>query len=369
MADISTVPPGFALAGIRHVPMIAAVPGRRESFLPRGSPAMTSTKNLTIAVLALAVFSLGLVVVWQRDTLAQIQTRQNFRNTGEPAVAFQSMTRRQGRSMPGQKRIHLAALPAKHVVHFDSETDGEMPSAEAAPDHHDSLLSLVRDPNFIQILARYRESTLDARYAELFRRLDLTTSELTEFKRLLVEKESIALDVVSVVPTSDASPVELDAGVQAAQRDVEDNIRASLGDDRYAMYHAFEQSTAQRATVARLSQRLEYSPEPLQPAQADAVVTALMQHPGAEASAAMPATTLLTGEGTAEVASVFPDSASGWITDDAVQAARSILTPLQLNALHEIQNEQRSAVTANQMILGALSADEQKKLQLLWLMQ
>src|SRR5205814_1786200 len=102
---------------------------------------------------------------------------------------------------------------------------------------------------------------LDARFAELFRRLHLSEEELAQFKRLLVEKESVVLDVVTVSeesPSGPLSPAILQASVRTAQAQVEDAIRASLGDDRYAVYHDFEVTLAQRALVTRLEQRLSY---------------------------------------------------------------------------------------------------------------
>src|SRR6185436_2421104 len=120
------------------------------------------------------------------------------------------------------------------------------------------------------------------------------------FKRLLAEKENVALDVVAVSEMQPDGPLPaqaLTASVNAARAQVEDAIRSSLGNERYAVYRDYEQTLPQRTIVAQLEQRLSYSGAPLAPAQSEALVRILIAHAPAPAAAETAPAAMVVGKG------------------------------------------------------------------------
>jgi hypothetical protein len=307
---------------------------------------------------SLTVASLGLVAtVWHQQTeirrLSALLER-SAAGTARSAMANQpigsaasTLTRTTTRAVP-----RVAARDTNAPQRDDEFVPSKLPAASAQ--HKPSgLAKLMADPEFVRAFAVHQEGALDTRFAALFRQLKLSDEELAAFKRLLAEKESVALDVVAISQESPNGPLpvnELRASISAARSQVENAIQASLGSERYAVYREFEQTLAQRAVVTRLEQRLSYTANPLQPGQADALVRVLARDTPAESDAARPAIAVLPTSGLMEgPAIVHAGSAARSIPDDAIAQAQAVLSPPQLAALRQIQGEMSATSTAARM--------------------
>jgi hypothetical protein len=225
------------------------------------------------------------------------------------------------------------------------------------------LTRLLDDPEFFQTLALHRQATLDARFAPLFRRLDLGANELAAFKRLLVEKDNVALDVVAVSEAQPDGPLPsaaFNASIATAQARVEDSIRDSLGAERYAVYRDYLQTLPQRAVVAQLEQRLSYSPTPLAPAQAESLVRILVAHAPAAPVAESPHVPSVVVDATTHVATALAENhtPAALVSNDAVNEAQTLLTPRQTAALRDIQTEQQASERALQLLRERLPASD-----------
>jgi len=237
-----------------------------------------------------------------------------------------------------------------------------------------ALARLAENPEFRRALEWQRQAVLDARFAELFRRMNLDASELVAFKHLLVEKENVALDLVAVSETQPEGPLPPDllrAGVTAARAQVEDAIRSSLGSERYAVYRDFERTLPQRATVAQLELRLSYSGAPLTAGQADALVNIFTARTPADAPPeTVPAVSVVVGNGSAAIVPLLQSTAvSGRLSDEMVAAAQSVLSVRQVEALRQIQAEQAAAEQAFGLIRETVQAGDGLKPGLLPLLQ
>ena len=224
------------------------------------------------------------------------------------------------------------------------------------------ITRLLHNPDFMQALGLHRRSTLDARFADLFRRLELDPETLARFKHLLAEKDNVALEVVMLSETSSEGPLTppvLRMSVQVAREDVEREIRDSLGEERYAIYRDYERTFAQRQTIAQLAQRLSYTPTPLQPAQAETLVRILAENPARDEAKGAVATAPLVVGAPAETPALLPAAAvAGQITDEVVAQAHAVLAPAQVDALRELQVEQQGTVRASEMMQGALETTD-----------
>jgi hypothetical protein len=212
----------------------------------------------------------------------------------------------------------------------------------------------MENPEFVQALGLQHHALLDARFGALFRQLNLSPEELAAFKNLLVEKENVALDVVTVSETLVGGPLPPDmlrASVRSAQSHVEQAILSSLGSERYALYREFERTLPQRTTVAQLEQRLSYTEAPLSPAQAESLVRVLAAHaPNVRAEPA-PVVSVLVRAGVPEAVPLLPTTAgTGRVTEEVIAQSQSVLSPSQVDALRELQAEQQAAAKAAELI-------------------
>ncbi|HUR56725.1 MAG TPA: hypothetical protein VM029_03390, partial [Opitutaceae bacterium] len=160
------------------------------------------------------------------------------------------------------------------------------------------------------------------------------------------------LDVVAISETLPDGPLSsegLRAGVRAAQAQVEQAIRNSLGNERYAVYRDYERTLAHRETVAQLEQRLSYGTAPLTPAQGDALVRILVASTPAETTGGPAVSIVLAASGTT-VPILQATAPAGRVTDEGIAQAQAVLTPVQLTALRDLQVEQQAAARAAELV-------------------
>lgn len=324
---------------------------------------VSRSKDIAIVCLALSTGAMAFVA-WRQG----LELRRLARGAAPAAAPGAGVTVHSGRA----RTFTLAPR------HTDSDTEASPPAAPdggpgwgwrpagparaepARPRRLSALARLMENGEFVQALGVQRHALLDARFAGLFRQLNLEAEELAQFKHLLAEKENVVLDVVTVSETSPEGPLSPDvlrASVRAAQAQVEQAIQSSLGGERYAIYRDYERTLPQRALVAQLEQRLGYTSAPLTPAQADALVKILGAAAPAAAAETAPALAVVVRAGVPEAVPLPPTSAAtGRVTEQAVAQAQAVLTPAQVDALRQIQSEQFAAAKAADMIRGAAAA-------------
>jgi hypothetical protein len=317
-------------------------------------------RRLRVVALSAAVAGLAAVAVWQQFELQQIIHASG--RGAEPVVRATVVRRLHGpRIVVAPRRTSRRPMDDRESnrppeTGFDRVAPGWAPGV--APGEPPT--ALMENPDFMGAYQVYREGMLDARYAELFRRLNLSADELATFKHLLAEKDNLALDVIAVSEAAPAGTVPAEvarAGMAVAQSDIEASIRSALGNERFDLYRDFEDTLAQRATVAQLERRLSYSTTPLSPVQAESLVRVLAAHAPAGANATVPAISLVVGTGASGVMPVVNPDASGMITDEAVEQSRSLLSTQQVVALRQIQGEQQAVLQAGRLIMdGSPSA-------------
>ncbi|HEY4299671.1 MAG TPA: hypothetical protein VGM73_02275 [Candidatus Didemnitutus sp.] len=305
------------------------------------------------AIFTIALCTLAALALWQ-----QFQIRELTRATGNARERHPFNVRHlQGSRVamnpsgphrqPGSPRNGVDAGP-------DGPTGSWRPMASTG-----EAATVFSDHEFMSAYELYREGMLDLRYADLFRRLSLGPEALAAFKRLLAQKDSLALDVVAVTQSMQdaAGGGPLPPAVRSAEAEIEQSIRSTLGDDRYDAYRDYEATMAQRATVSQLERRLSYSPAPLAPGQADALVKVLATNAPRDSGSTVPSISFVVGNDPSGVMPVVNPDASGLITDEAISEARQLLTPLQISALQALQIEQRAALNAGRLITEGSSVD------------
>lgn len=211
------------------------------------------------------------------------------------------------------------------------------------------FMNLLENPDFQKLAAVQQRGALDARYAALFKNLNLTPAQLDQFKNLLVEKRTAVADVMAAARDQGLNGREnrdeLRALVQNAQAEVDANIRSVLGDTGYQQYQQFEQTQAQRNVVGQLEQRLSYSGQPLTSVQSEALVQVLSTN-AADQKNNSRAPDIRTPAGRIG----FGGSGGAPITDQAVAQAATVLSTAQVQALQQIQQEQQAQAALAQLV-------------------
>jgi hypothetical protein len=139
---------------------------------------------------------------------------------------------------------------------------------------------------------------LRANYAEFYRTLALTETQITEFETLMVEREGRRRDILAAEPavridptagktrdaiTSDGRQirVSVDSAIAALRREdavhFETAMTAALGENGYARLKTFDRSAESRRVVNELVRNLSFGPAPLANEQGNQLVAILQE--------------------------------------------------------------------------------------------
>jgi len=187
-----------------------------------------------------------------------------------------------------------------------------------------------------------KKGTLDTSYAALFRRLKLDPQTLDALKELIVERQEAEMDIPRVIREHGLSPDDdvsyaMWAELRAvASHDVDESIRALLGENGFRWFSAYENSEGAYQTYEDMGARLRYADSPLTDDQIDRLVALTV----------------------AERAKQFPDrdailpEAFGGIPDSVVTEAERFLSPRQMETLRQIKayNNRRLEIDAMERV-------------------
>lgn len=205
------------------------------------------------------------------------------------------------------------------------------------------FMAMMDKPEVQRLVALEQKAQLDSRYAALFKNLNLSPEQLDKFKNFLVEKQTSMMDVLAAARAQGINPRTDPQGfkqmVTDAQGEINNSIKAALGDVAYAQYQTYEQTGPQRNTVSQLEQRLSYTSTPLSSTQAEQLVSILATTTPApknsDAGNSRPGMMFAPGGGAG-----FLGGGTSKITDASITQAQGVLAGPQLTALQQLQQEQ-----------------------------
>lgn len=227
------------------------------------------------------------------------------------------------------------------------------------------------DAEMSRLMDIQKKGQLEARYGALFRRLNLPPEKIEQLKKLLLDRQNVARDVMTAATAQDLTDADfkasLPAMIEKVTADVDANIRGVLGDESYQQYQQYQSTLPQRFLAEQLASRVN-STDPLSSQQLEQLVQILAA--ATPPSSGDPAA--FAGESDHVMVSapefaangagpVFGFSSVGAIsngnallTDAAIAEAQSILTSTQSKALQQIQAEQQAARAMSQHLSGNL---------------
>ena len=185
--------------------------------------------------------------------------------------------------------------------------------------------------NAAQVLAR---GSVEARYAALFGKLQLSPEQLEKFKALLAERHEAEKDAREIAReqglAGPANREKLRALVATAQAEVDGSIRSAIGEEAYAQYQYYEQTQSQRNLVSQLETRLSYTTTPLTSVQSEQLVALLR------------ATTASDPSAPADGPGGPPLGSRVTVTEQVLQQAPTVLSAEQMAALRQLKTEQEA---------------------------
>jgi hypothetical protein len=206
----------------------------------------------------------------------------------------------------------------------------------------DRFNEALKSPVFQKLLTKQQRARLDSIYGDLFRKLNLTPEQSDRFKDLLVQKETAKTDAMlanrgeGVTATNDPDDLH-SITIEAAQKDVDDQINSLLGNSGYAQYQHYEETSYARSAVNEVSQALRYTSTPLTEDQTNNLVEAWYQ--------SLPAGKMGNTQGpSAQFAAGLSPAADRekTIPDSSLEASRSVLSPEQLAVVAHLMSIQKA---------------------------
>ncbi len=145
-----------------------------------------------------------------------------------------------------------------------------------------AMMQFLNSPAMQQQTTMLAKLRLDVQFGPLFKSLGLTPTQLEQFKNLLVEKQMVAFDTMSVARDQgiDAvtDPRAFFRSVASAEKTVDTQIVGLLGPSGYAQFQQYQATVPAHNTSTILAQALSYTPTPLTDEQANQVVQVLTQY-------------------------------------------------------------------------------------------
>ncbi len=242
---------------------------------------------------------------------------------------------------------------------------------QSGPGGFGDIMSAMQKPEVQRLLAIQQKAQLDARYAALFKSLNLTPAQLEKFKNLLVERQTSMMDVMAAAREQGVNPRNDPKGFQAlvagTQAEIDASIKAAIGDTAFVQYQNYDKTAAQRTTTDQLTQRLSYSGTPLTADQSAAMLQILAQTAAPRTNTAAGATTNVAvsidtggGRGGGGGPMNFIGGGGGGagggsaITDATIAMAQGVLSGPQVDALKQIQAEQKAQQQIGQALRQTL---------------
>ncbi len=343
---------------------------------------MISPKNLAIGFFVIATLGLGTLAWQQYQEL--IGLRAAALNTDERADLQKRLwaAEKRARDLEGELAAARKAGPEDAIAALAAQDDnanqrGQRGGQRGNAANGAALRALLEKPEIQHLLSLQQKAALDARYAALFKKLNLSPEQIDKVKDLMVEKQASRQDVMAVAREQGIDPRTDPAGyrklMQDAQADSDNALKAALGDSGYAQLQQYDQTMPQRGVVNQLQQSLSFTSAPLTDAQADQLVQILARTSqtnaggnngggqggfrggfgGGFAGGGGP------GAAIAGAFAAFGGANNAPVTTEAITQAQGILSASQLAALQQIQQTQQAQAQVQQMIRETMGANPQ----------
>ncbi len=349
--------------------------------------------NAPVRFLALgfAAVTLGLGYLAWRQHGELVELRAAALNRDERADLQRRLweLERQNRDLRARAAVSAADPTTADHPGAVAGTVGERPGRggprggpESGARQFNAVRELLARPDVQAMVQQQQRAGIASRYAPLFKHLNLSAEQIDRLSALLVERGTTRQDAFMAAREQGvdprANPEAMRKLLADVQAPIDASLKALLGDSGYAQLQHFEQTQPQRAVVGELQTRLSYTGAPLTSTQAEQLVQILAANtplrpvapPAGPAPAAGPPPPgvrvpgppefgfLPGGPGPGDMPLGLDAAlrvAAAPVTDGAVAQAQSVLTPAQLAALQELQQQQKAQQQLQQLVRETLA--------------
>lgn len=226
-------------------------------------------KTLTL-LFALATAALGVVCMVQFQKLREQQTRlvafQNHaQQMNEQIQALEEGQKRaaeQRKTLLNQSEELAAQLQAQQLAQTQAVVTVATNAPPAPAETNGNALGafgkmigkMMQDPDMKKMIRDQQRGMLDQLYGPLIKQLGLTESEATSLKDLLADNMMKATDKASSL-FSGTNRAAMTGALAADQKDFEEQVKAFLGEDRYAQYQSYQLTMGDRAQLNMYKQQ------------------------------------------------------------------------------------------------------------------
>ena len=261
-----------------------------------------------------------------------------------------------------------------------------------------AIRELMSKPEVQAMITLQQRAAVEARYAALFKNLNLPVEQIEKLKTLLSDRSSTMQDIMSVARDQGINPRENPEAfrklVADAQNEINNSIKSVIGEQGFAQLTTYEQTLPQRNLVNELQQRLSYTSTPLTAAQAEQMVQILASNPPSRQASTSPGSAeggrppggsprggpppppggfsqggdiggmisgvLGGGPGMGMIAGGLDGGRGGSVpvTNAAISQAQTVLAPPQVAALQQIRQQQQTQQQLRQLVNDTLSANQ-----------
>ena len=329
-------------------------------------------KNKILGCLLFATLALGLVCAFQWRQLAatrqrlakseqtlqaelqnreeqdnQLKELQRQRDQLDRDVADLNRLATNLRSRESQSGSNLAQLARQIQGKADTGTkdaDGEKGGLFGGKGMANALSKMMKDPAMKEMMRSQQKAVMSMMYGPLLKDLNLAPEQKEKFMALLLDQQLKAIDHAgALLPDGAADKTDAVKQVQDNQKELDENLKTLLGDEKFAQYQDYKQTMTERMQLDQFKQQLEGGKTPLQDEQVKSLLQVMREEkekvppifPEHGAGMSPDFTKLLTDE--------TMDRQFEWQADlnrRVLERAGPILAPEQLKELTDFQAQQ-----------------------------
>ncbi len=215
---------------------------------------------------------------------------------------------------------------------------------------------MAGNPEFQRLLAIQMKGRISQTYGPLFKSLNLSPDQLSQFQTLLADKQQALMDVMQAArdqginPRADPDGFKTLVSQAVSQSDA--GIQQALGDAAFQQYQQYQQTLPERNVVNSLQQQLSYTQTPLTDDEASQMISLLSQTQPQRAGNGTSGTSNGGDSGPSPM-SLINGGGTAKVTSDSIAQAQGVLSAPQLATLQQIQLQQQAQQQMQQLMRSA----------------
>ena len=328
--------------------------------------------KILVGVLALSTLVLGILcavqlkqlrATRQRARAVEAALRVNAQSQETQAARVKDLERANQRlEQQVQEFVSLTASMRSNEVHQSSNItlwSEQLRAARQTPatngaagsegifgkDMGQMLGKMMKDPAMREMMREQQKAAINMMYAGLLKELNLSPEEKDKFKALLTDAQMRTIENAQGLfgDKKEVMPEEVEKLAAEAKNQTDADIKALLGDERFALYEDYKKNMTERMQLDQFKTRLAAEKLPLQDNQS-AQLLQIMKEEKAAVPPVIPTDNSQFPKKESMTAENL-DRQWAWMEDynrRVLERAGQVLTPEQLKQYREFQEQQAS---------------------------